>query len=188
MGFFLLALTDGNVQVRFLWKVVLKFWDLWNLASTTSYITKGFQNHLQTKSNLHISICQTDQTQKTQFAMTDPVDRFLTLHFLKGSEVSVASKQEKVKDYPWVKTQVKSLLGHINVTLFFWARFSPCYQNHHCRIIILEPIMTKIQLFRFNNGMAFMATLVFVILAFQSRSTSANDVSARFWPFSIKSS
>ena len=38
--------------------------------------------------------------QKTQFAMTDPVDRFLTLHFLKGSEVSVASKQEKVKDYP----------------------------------------------------------------------------------------
>ena len=48
--------------------------------------------------------------------------------------------------------------------------------------------MTKIQLFRFNNGMAFMATLVFVILAFQSRSTSANDVSARFWPFSIKSS
>ena len=92
------------------------------------------------------------------------------------------SKQEKVKDYPWVKTQVNSSLGHINVTLFFWARFSPCYQNHHCRIIILEPIMTKIQLFRFNNGMAFMATLVFVILAFQSRSTSANDVSARFWP------
>jgi len=36
--------------------------------------------------------------------------------------------------------------------------------------------MTKIQLFRFNNGMAFMATLVFVILAFQSRSTSANDL------------
>ena len=167
------------MQVKFLLKVVLKFWDLWNLASTTSYITKGFQNHLQTKSNLHISICQTDQTQKNQFAMTDPVDTFLTLHFLKGSEVSVASKQE---------TQVKSLLGHINVTLFFWARFSPCYQNHHCRIIILEPIMTKIQLFRFNNGMAFMATLVFVILAFQSRSTSANDVSARFWPFSIKSS
>merc|ERR1719445_1143473 len=36
--------------------------------------------------------------------------------------------------------------------------------------------MTKIQLFRFNHlTMAFMA-MVFVILAFQSRSTSANDL------------
>ena len=30
------------------------------------------------------------------------------------------SEQEKVKDYPWVSTQVHSAIGHINITLYSW--------------------------------------------------------------------
>ena len=82
----------------------------------------------------------------------------------------------------WISVQIYAqLVAHKarqkRLHEFFRARSSPCYQNHHYRII-LEPIMTKIQLFRFNSSVvALTATLVFVILAFQSRSTSANDVS-----------
>ena len=44
------------------------------------------------------------------------VDDNLALNFSNGSEVS---KQEKVKVYPSVETQVNSSLGHINVTINF---------------------------------------------------------------------
>ena len=35
------ALTDRNVQVRFCWKVVLEFWDLYIYGTTTSFYVSG---------------------------------------------------------------------------------------------------------------------------------------------------
>ena len=53
-GFFHLALTDRNTQVRFCLKVVLKFWDLRNFASTTSFYEMHTVRHLQ--SNFQMSL------------------------------------------------------------------------------------------------------------------------------------
>ena len=53
-GFFELALTDRNIQVRFCLKVVLEFWDLRKFADTFSFYEMHSGNHLQL--NLQISL------------------------------------------------------------------------------------------------------------------------------------
>ena len=44
--FFELPRRDRNMKVRFFWKVVLKFWDLRNLASATSFYELYTARHL----------------------------------------------------------------------------------------------------------------------------------------------
>ena len=46
-GFFELAMTDRNMQSRYFLKMVLKFWDLRNFASTTSFHEMHIVLHLQ---------------------------------------------------------------------------------------------------------------------------------------------
>ena len=57
-GYFKLALTDKNMQVRFCLKVSVYSWGWGIWVSSTSFQKSNIYTYLQTKSNLHISICQ----------------------------------------------------------------------------------------------------------------------------------
>ena len=92
-----LALRDRNVQVRFFWKVVLKFWDLRNFTSATSFYEIYAVCHL--RSNL-----QTCEKKMWKNILNVTTVNFSSLRILKppSKKMFLSLSPNKKTRLPWL--------------------------------------------------------------------------------------